>query len=122
VKHDAVIVGAGHNGLVAATLLARAGRSVVLLERGAAAGGAESPFRVVEAQVSRYAYLVSRFPRPLLRGLGVEVELRSRAVSSYTPRGAGGLLIVASRPPPPAWERLRAMVARVAQRLFPTPD
>ncbi|HET8950461.1 MAG TPA: FAD-dependent oxidoreductase, partial [Solirubrobacteraceae bacterium] len=32
-RHDAVIVGGGHNGLVAAAYLARAGRSVLVLER-----------------------------------------------------------------------------------------
>jgi phytoene dehydrogenase-like protein len=37
---DAVVIGAGHNGLVAATLLARAGWSVELLERSPVAGGA----------------------------------------------------------------------------------
>ncbi len=37
---DAVVIGAGPNGLVAATLLARAGWSVELLERRAVAGGA----------------------------------------------------------------------------------
>jgi phytoene dehydrogenase-like protein len=70
--------------------------------------------------VSRYAYLVSLFPRTLLRMLGVEVELRRRAIASYTPRGAGGVLIGSARPLPPGWERFQATVARVAQRLFPT--
>ena len=37
---DAVVIGAGHNGLVAATLLARAGWSVEVLEQAPVAGGA----------------------------------------------------------------------------------
>ncbi|WP_138985158.1 FAD-dependent oxidoreductase, partial [Gordonia otitidis] len=32
-RHDAVVVGAGHNGLIAAAYLARAGRSVLVVER-----------------------------------------------------------------------------------------
>jgi len=40
VSVDAVVIGAGHNGLVAATLLARAGWSVEVLERSPVAGGA----------------------------------------------------------------------------------
>jgi phytoene dehydrogenase-like protein len=37
---DAIVIGAGHNGLVAAALLARAGWSTIVLERGAVPGGA----------------------------------------------------------------------------------
>ena len=67
---DAVIVGGGHNGLVAAALLERAGRSVLVLERRDDVGGAAvsgSPFRGVDARLSRYSYLVSLFPPALAR-------------------------------------------------------
>lgn len=39
-QYDIVVIGAGHNGLVAATLLARAGRSVIVLEKRPKVGGA----------------------------------------------------------------------------------
>jgi phytoene dehydrogenase-like protein len=78
---DAVIVGGGHNGLVAATLLARAGWSVRVLERSERPGGAavsERIFPGVDARLSRYSYLVSLFPRALQQELGLRLELRAR--------------------------------------------
>jgi phytoene dehydrogenase-like protein len=78
---DVAIVGAGHNGLVAATLLARAGRSVIALERRDQLGGAAvsgTPFPGLGVRLSRYAYLVSLFPAALGRTLGLGLELRPR--------------------------------------------
>ena len=123
ITHDAIVVGGGHNGLVAAALLGREGRRVLVLERREQVGGAAvsgSPFPGVDVRLSRYAYLVSLFPRELMRTLGINVELRGRRVSSYTPHGDGGLLIDAGRDPSPAWRDFYSMIAHVAGRVFPT--
>ena len=140
--YDAVIVGGGHNGLVAAAYLARAGLSCVVLERRPVVGGAavsERVFASFDVRVSRYAYLVSLLPRQVIDDLGLSLRLVRRAVSSYTPdpRGgaARGLLVddhdeTATRASFAAvtgdgaqfdaWQRLQAIVGTVAQRLFPT--
>ena len=44
-RYDVVILGAGHNGLVAAAYLARAGLSVLLLEKNDYIGGATTSQR-----------------------------------------------------------------------------
>src|SRR6187399_2955029 len=87
-QHDVVIVGGGHNGLVAAAYLARAGRSVIVLERRDHVGGAavsERPWQGVDARLSRYSYLVSLLPQRIIRDLGLRIDLRRRRYSSYTP-------------------------------------
>lgn len=89
-----VVVGGGHNALVAAAYLARAGRSVLVLEKLDHVGGAavsEQAFPGVDARLSRYSYLVSLLPDRIVADLGLTVALRSRAASSYTP--AGNLLV-----------------------------
>lgn len=97
---DIVIVGGGHNGLVAAAYLARAGRRVTLLERLDHVGGAAvsaHAFDGIDARLSRYSYLVSLLPRRIIDDLGARIRLARRRASSYTPdpatRGATGLLI-----------------------------
>ena len=95
-----MILGAGHNGLVAAGYLARAGLSVLLLEKNAYIGGATTSKKVFpdyDARLSRYSYLVSLLPDKIIRDLGLKLELRSRTTASFTPyqrRGAHhGLLL-----------------------------
>ena len=92
-KYDVVILGAGHNGLVAAAYLTRAGLSVLLLEKNDYIGGATTSQRVFpdyEAWLSRYSYLVSLFPEKIIRDLDLNLELRRRAIASYTPYQKGG--------------------------------
>ncbi len=90
---DVVIVGGGHNGLVAAAYLARAGRHVQLLERLDHVGGAAvsaHAFDGVDARLSRYSYLVSLLPRRIVDDIGARVRLVRRRYSSYTPDPATG--------------------------------
>ncbi|MCU1433245.1 MAG: dependent oxidoreductase [Actinotalea sp.] len=87
-RYDAVVVGGGHNGLTAAAYLARAGRSVLVLEQADHLGGATQSVRVFPGQdalVSRYSYLVSLMPRAVRDELGLDLTLRRRRISSYTP-------------------------------------
>ncbi|MFD8725142.1 phytoene desaturase family protein [Streptomyces sp. NPDC059629] len=139
--YDAVIVGGGHNGLVAAAYLARAGRSVLVLERLGRTGGAAvstRPFAGVDARLSRYSYLVSLLPRKIVRDLGLDFRVRGRTISSYTPverdgRPTGLLVgggerrireaferLTGGKAEYQAWRRFYAMTGKVAERVFPT--
>src|SRR5438132_7824865 len=92
-RYDVVILGAGHNGLVAAAYLARAGLSVLLLEKNDYIGGATTSQQIFpdyEARLSRYSYLVSLFPEKIIRDLGLRIELRRRDTASLVPYVLGG--------------------------------
>src|SRR4051812_4576570 len=87
-RYDVVVLGAGHNGLVAAAYLGRAGLSVLLLEKNDYIGGATTSQKVFpdyDAHLSRYSYLVSLFPEKIINELGLKIELRRRAIGSFTP-------------------------------------
>jgi len=89
-KHDwdVVIVGSGHNALVAAAYLARAGRSVLVLEKNDCVGGATTSQRLFpdyDASISRYSYLVSLFPQQIIDDLDLNFVTRRRQVASFTP-------------------------------------
>ncbi len=92
-NYDAIIVGGGHNGLVAASYLAKAGKAVLLLEAHAEPGGATTsvkPFPGYDANLSRYSYLVSLLPDQIVADLGINFKTLERSISSYTPYHRGG--------------------------------
>jgi phytoene dehydrogenase-like protein len=73
---------------VATAYLARAGLSVLLLEKNDYIGGATTSQKVFpdyEVYLSRYSYLVSLFPEKIIRELGLNLELRRRAIGSFIP-------------------------------------
>ncbi|MBB5633202.1 phytoene dehydrogenase-like protein [Cryobacterium mesophilum] len=138
-RRSIVIVGGGHNGLVAAAYLAQSGRSVTVLERLDHVGGAAvsaDAFPGVDARLSRYSYLVSLLPRRILRDLGVDLQLLRRRYSSYTPEpgGSTGLLVdhadaaatsasfaaIGAAKDAEAWSSFYDGTARMARALFPT--
>jgi phytoene dehydrogenase-like protein len=141
-RYDAVVVGGGHNGLTAAAYLARAGRSVLVLERLDHVGGAAVSSRAfpgVDGNLSRYSYLVSLLPRQIIDELGLDIALRRRRFSSYTPvrrEGRATSLLVDTEDDAAtassfravtggdgdhaAWQRFYGLTSRLAGRVFPT--
>lgn len=140
---DVVVVGGGHNGLVAATYLARAGLSVRVLERKGEVGGAAVSYRAfpgVDVRLSRYSYLVSLLPQRIVDDLGLRLTLRTRRLGWYTPvrRDDGtstGLLVDNADPARTkasfaavtrsdtdfaAWQEFSSRLERLAELVFPT--
>ena len=138
-NYDVVIVGGGHNGLVAATYLARAGKSVRILEANPEIGGASQSVRTFpeyDANLSRYSYLIALLPDKIVTDLGLSFECISREVSSYTPYGENKGLYVSrvwdaltessfneldpSGEEAKAWQAFYAEIAEFAEKIAPT--
>jgi phytoene dehydrogenase-like protein len=74
--YDAIVVGGGHNGLVAAAYLARAGASTIVLEARHKTGGAaatDAPWpEAPDIRVTRLSYVMSLMPPSIIRDLELE--------------------------------------------------
>ncbi|MBM3765731.1 MAG: NAD(P)/FAD-dependent oxidoreductase [Acidobacteria bacterium] len=141
-QYDAIIIGGGHNGLVAACYLAKAGKSVLVVEARDELGGATTSVKTFpdyEARLSRYSYLVSLLPDQIVADLGIQFRTLGRAVASYSPyqrEGRDDGLLVSSQwdeatassfrrltgsdREAQAWCEFYGEIAVLAQRLAPT--
>lgn len=99
-RADVVVVGSGHNALVAATFLARAGLTVVVVEANEMIGGAtrtERPFaKVPDLQQSTGSYLLGLMPPELPLKLGIDIPTLRRDPHYFLPTTGDGYLLYGS--------------------------
>ena len=136
-RFDVIIIGAGHNGLVCAAYLARAGRSVLVLERRELVGGACVTEELWPGyRVSTAAYVNSLLRPEIIRDLDLGrhgFALLPRDPSSFTPFPDGRSLLLGpdrklthreiakfSSHDADALPRYEAMLERVARFVEPT--
>src|SRR4029077_912361 len=97
---DAIVVGAGHNGLVTACYLAKAGWKVLVLERRHVVGGACVTEEVFPGfKVSTAAYVISLFRNEIIRDLRLHdygFAVLERNPSSFSPFPDGRALLLGS--------------------------
>ena len=141
-KYDVIVMGAGHNGLVAAAYLAKAGKSVLMLEAADEIGGATASvraFKEYDALLSRYSYLVALLPDQIVKDLALNFKTISREVSSFTPYKKDGkdlglhisrvwdkqtedsfIELTGSSDEGIAWQQFYSEVEKFAQKMAPT--
>ncbi len=114
-KWDAIVIGAGHNGLVTACYLARAGWKVLVLERRPVVGGACVTEETWPGfKVSTAAYVNSLFRKEIVHELHLAdfgFEVLERSPSSFTPFPDGRYLLLG-----PDAEMTRREIAKFSAR------
>ena len=100
--YDAIVIGGGHNGLVTAAYLAKAGKRVCVLERRHVLGGAATTEKLWPGyKVSTAAYVISLFLPEIIRELKLAeygFKVLPRSPSSFTPLPDGRSLLMGPEP------------------------
>lgn len=134
--YDAVVIGGGHNGLVCAAYLAKAGKKVAVVERRGVLGGCATTEELWPGyKVSTAAYVISLFLPEIIRDLKLKahgLEILPRTPSSFTPLPDGRSLLMGPEPglnqreiakfspaDAEAYPRYEALLERVASVLEP---
>ena len=135
-RFDCVIIGGGHNGLVTAAYLARAGKSVCVLERRHVLGGACVTEELWPGfKISTAAYVVSLLLPEIIHDLRLKqhgLVILPRTPSSFTPLPDGRSLLMGPDPAlnrreiskfstkdADAYERYEALLDRVSRVIEP---
>lgn len=137
--YDCIVIGGGHNGLIAAAYLARSGRKVLVLERRHVLGGCSSGEALWPGfKSSPAAYVVSLLLPEIIRDLDLNrhgLEILPRDPSSFTPLADGRYLLMGhddeanrreiakfSQRDAEAYPKYNAMLERIAEVLAPIVD
>ena len=122
VTPDAVVIGGGHNGLVAANVLADAGWSVVVHEAEDEPGGAVRSGELIEPGFvnDRYsAFYPLGAASPVFRALGLEVPWRHGPLALAHPSPDGSCAVLTRDGGPEVWRRIEPAVLRGMLTPFP---
>jgi phytoene dehydrogenase-like protein len=131
--YDAVVIGAGHNGLVCGCYLAQKGLKVLVVERSDRIGGACVTEELFPGfRISTASYSLSLLLPQIVTDLGLELDVRMKDPELFAPYEGGGGLVLwrdpakrktaleeVSRPDAEAYERWTDMWEQASQRLRP---